>query len=308
MVEVQTVTKSIISLFLIMLIGIYGSKKEIITTKVNKALIDILLRMILPIMIFSSFTFTYNETIKNNVIKTFFYSLAAYIIVAIISRILTIPIKNEKKIILHFANVFTNTGYIGFPILNVVYGPEAVVYGSIFNMFFVIFLWTYGIKIFKGTMKRKELRQEIGKVLLNPSVIAVYLGIIMMIFDIRLPDIIASSVDSIGSMTSPLSMIIVGAIFSKVKIKNYLNDWTIYYGIFTKIILIPAILYIISLLINDRSMVANSVIILVAMPPAAMTSIFAEYFNIKRDYATIVMVVTTILSVFTLPILLRIIV
>jgi malate permease and related proteins len=306
--EIQTIIKSIISLFLIMLVGVYGSKKEIITANVSKGLTDILLEIALPCMIISSFAFSYNDTIKSNVIKTFYYSLAAYIIIAIASHILMLPVKGERKIILHFANIFTNTGYIGFPILNAIYGAEAVIYGSIFNMFFVIFLWTYGIMIFKGKIEKKELAHEIKIALLNPSVIAVCIGITMMIFNIKLPNVITASISSIGNMTGPLSMIIVGAMSSNINLKYHLRDWTIYYGIATKTIIIPAVLYFITLLIKDRSIVSNSVIIIASMPAAAMTSIFADSYNIKKDYATIIVIATTLISILTLPLLLRVII
>jgi len=304
----SAIIEGVISLFIIILVGVYGSNKKIITSEINKGLTDVLIQIALPFMIVSSFIFTYDNTIKGNVIKTFYYSFIAYIIMAVVSSILLVPIKSDKKTILHFANVFTNTGYIGFPILNSVYGAEGVIYGSIFNMFFAIFLWTYGIIIFRGAFNKKELKREIMKVLLNTSVIAVFIGIIIMIFNIQLPRAILSSVRSIGNMTGPLSMIIIGVILSKAKIKSYLKDWTIYYGITTNLILIPAILYFISLLIGDRSKVANTVIIMAAMPAAAMTSIFAESFDREKEYAAVIVSATTLLSIITLPVLLKIII
>jgi predicted permease len=258
-------------------------------------------------MVITSFSLTYDETIRDNVAKAFYYSFAVYIIMIIASKLLMMPVKNERKIIMHFSNIFTNTGFIGFPILNVIYGPEAVIYGSIFNVFFNIFIWTYGIIIFKGKMEKEEFKKELLKALKNPSLIAVYIGITMMIFNIKLPEVIFRSVSSVGSMTGPLSMIIVGALAYKVNIKEYLKEWTLYYGTAVNLIIIPAILYLISLLIKDRSIVANSVIILGAMPAGAMTSIFADHFDIQRDYASVVVVTTTLLSVFTIPILLKLI-
>lgn len=306
--EMPTIIKSVISLFLIMLVGVYGSKKGIIDNHVNRGLTKILLDITLPCMIITSFSFSYDKGVKSNVLKTFYYSLAVYIILIIISKVLTIPVKNEKRTILHFANVFTNTGYIGFPILNAIYGAEAVMYGSIFNIFFNIFLWTYGIIIFKGRMENQELIKELLKALKNPSLIAVYIGIIMMILDLKLSSVVLSSANSIGNITGPLSMIIVGVLATKVNIKEHLIDWTLYYGIAMKLVLIPAVLYFVSLLIRDRSVVSNTVIILGSMPAAAMTSIFSDSFNVKREYGAVVVVVTTLLSIFTIPILLRIII
>lgn len=305
--EVSVITESVVSLFIIILVGAYGSKRKIITAKLNKGLTDILIQIALPFMILSSFIYTYDNTIKSNVIKTFYYSLMAYIIIIFVSYLLLLPIKGDKKTILHFANVFTNTGYVGFPILNSVYGAEGVVYGSIFNMFFVILLWTYGLILYKGNFNTKELKEELKKILLNPSIIAVCLGIIIMVFNIQLPGALLSSIGAIGNITGPLSMIIIGVILSNVKIKKYLRDWTIYYGIATKLIIIPAIMYFISLLVGDSSKAINTVIIMSAMPASAMTSILAESFDKEKEYAAVIVSVTTLLSLITVTVLLKII-
>ncbi|AKL95159.1 permease [Clostridium aceticum] len=305
--EVSVIIESVISLFIIILVGVYGSKKKIITAETNKKLVDILIQIALPFMIVSSFIYTYDPTIKSNVIKTFYYCILAYILMILISHLLLLPVKSDRKIILHFANVFVNTGYVGFPILNSIYGAEGVIYGSIFNMFFVILVWTYGLILFKGNFDKKELKEELKKILLNPSIIAVCVGIMIMIFDIQLPGALISSVEAIGNITGPLSMIIIGVILADVKIKKYLRDWTIYYGVATKLIIIPAIIYLISLLIGDSSKAINTVVIMSAMPASAMTSILAESFDKKKEYAAVVVSVTTLLSLITVTILLKII-
>ena len=147
--EFSAITESVLSLFIIMLVGVYASKKGIITNDLNKGLTDILIKIALPFMIVSSFMFTYDDTIKTNVLKTFYYSLGAYAIMGIVSFIMLFPVKNNKKTVLHFANIFVNTGYVGFPVLNSIFGAEGIIYGSIFNLFFVIFVWTYGIMLYK---------------------------------------------------------------------------------------------------------------------------------------------------------------
>lgn len=305
--ELSAIINSVFSLLIMILVGVYANKKNIISSSMNKCLTDILIQIALPFMIVSSFIFTYDEAIKTNIMKAFFYSLTAYIIMTTISYILLIPIKNHKKTILHFANVFTNTGYVGFPILNSIYGPEGVIYGSIFNMFFVIFVWTYGLMLFKGSFSKQGLKEETKKVLLNPSIIAVILGILIMIYNIQLPNALLTSMKSIGNMTGPLSMFIIGVILSNVKIKNYLKDWTMYYGIATKLIIIPIIIYIIFMLAVDSSKVVNTVIIMTAMPASAMTSIFAESYEMEKDFAAMLVSVTTLLSLITVPVLLKII-
>ena len=259
-------------------------------------------------MILASFIFTYDETIKFNVLKTFIYSPMAYIIIALSSALLLIPIKKDKRTILHFSNIFTNTGYIGFPILNAMYGAEAVIYGSVFNMFFVIFLWTYGIILFTGSIDPDNLKKELLKILFNPSILAVVLGMLIMIFDIVIPELLLNTIRSVGNITGPLSMIIVGATLAKVEFKKSLRDWSIYYGMATRLIVIPLVIYLISILIGDRGIVSNAVIVMSAMPAASMTSILAENYELEAEYAATMVLMTTVFALLTIPFLVKILI
>lgn len=302
----QSITESVFSLFIMISVGVYGSRKKIINPELNKGLTDILIKIALPFMIVSSFIFTYDYTVKDNIVKTSYYSIAAYIIMAVVSRILLFPVKNDKKTILHFANVFVNTGYVGFPILNSIYGSEGVIYGSIFNMFFVILLWTYGIMLYRGGLEKGYLKKELIALLFNPSIIAVIIGVVIMVFDIRINGAILVGIKGIGSITGPLSMIIIGVILSNAKVKKYMRDWTVYYGITVKLIAIPIIIYMVSLQLPESSRALKSVIIMTAMPASAMTSILAESFGKEKDYAAIIVSATTLLSLITIPALLKI--
>lgn len=305
--EVSSITNSVIALLIIILIGVYSSRKKIITEELNKGLTDILIKIALPFMIISSFMFKYDDTIKYNVLKTFYYSLGAYIIMAAASYILLLPVKNSKKTVLHFANIFVNTGYVGFPVLNSIFGSEGVIYGSIFNMFFVIFVWTYGVILYKGNLEKGYIKREIINLLFNPSIIAVVVGIVIMVFNIEITGALLLSIKSIGNITGAISMLIIGVILSNVKIKQHIKDWIVYYGIAIKLIIIPVIIYLISLLLNDSSKAVYSVIIMTAMPASAMTSIFAESFNKEKEFAAIIVSATTLISLITVPILIKLI-
>ena len=297
------VFNKIIALFLIILIGVYGTKKHIINDDVNKGLRRILLEITLPLLVINSFRFSFDEGMGRNIITAFIYSILFMILGGIISYILLKPLKGEKKKILHFANFFSNCGFIGFPIINSIFGAEGVVYTSIFNMVFTIFLWTYGVMIFSDKLSKENIK----KVLLNPSIIAVYIGIPIMIFNIKLPASILDTTKIVGDMTAPISMIIVGSILSKVKIKSIFKEASVYYGALIKLIVIPLAIYMIKLIIKDNSSVIDTIIVIQAMPAAAMTSIFAADFDKEKEYGAIVVFVTTLLSIITIPVIVKVI-
>lgn len=299
--DLLVIVNGVISLFLIILVGVYAAKKRIITKEINKGLTNILLKITLPCLVVSSFIFDLSDELKDNIIRCFIYSPLVLIISIVISYILLIPIKGEKKIIIQFANVFSNCGFIGFPIVFSIYGNEGVIYASIFNLFFTAFLWTYGVILFNGKMKREDIK----KVLLNPAIVAVFIGLIIMIFGFDIPSVLSSTLDLVGNMTSPLSMIIVGVILGNAKIISYLKDKTIYYSAFLKLIIMPCILILISRLLKDTSLVIKTLIIVTAMPAAAMTSILAESFDKESEYSAVIVFITTLFSVITFPILLN---
>ena len=297
------VLNKIISLFLIILIGVYGSKKNIINEEINKGLRRILLEITLPLLVINCFSFEFSDGMGKNVLTAFIYSITFMALGAIISYIFLFPLKGEKKKILHFANVFSNCGFIGFPIINSLYGAEGVVYTSIFNMVFTIALWTYGVMIFSDKMSKKKIK----KVLVNPAIIAVYIGIPIMLLNIKLPSFLIDTTKIVGDMTAPISMIIVGSILSKVRIKDVFKEVSIYYEALIKLIIIPLILFLIKIIIKDNTTVINTIIVLQAMPAAAMTSIFAADFNKEKEYSAKVVFITTLLSIITIPIITKII-
>lgn len=298
------VLKEIMSLFLIILIGVYGKRRNIINEEVNIGLRKLLLDITLPLLIINSFNFTFQGEMKENILVAFIYSIAFFIVGIITSYIFLIIIKGEKKKILHFANIFSNCGFIGFPIINSIFGAEGMVYASIFNMIFNIFLWTYGVMIFSN----KVSKDSIKNVLLNPAIIAVYIGVIMMIFNIKLPSFILESTKLVGNMTPPISMIIVGVMLADVKLKDVFKEPTIYYGSIIKLIIIPLNLYFIKLLLKENSTIINTIILIQAMPAAAMTTIFSLDFNKEKEYSAIVVFISTLLSIITIPIVVKFII
>lgn len=297
------VINEVISVFLIVLVGVIASKTKIITDSINKGLTEILLKITLPLLVLSSFNLDFSTDMKANILKCFIYSFGVYIITPIISYVFLIPVKGSKKKVLQFANTFSNCAFIGFAVMDSVYGAEGVAYASVFNMFFSLFLWTYGVALFSDKLSLKEAK----KVLLNPGIVAVYIGIIMMVFNIKLPAIVFKSVKSVGSMTTPLSMVIVGVMLSKVNIKSLLKDWTLYYGTFIKLIVIPVFIFIVAVILKDESKVMNTMILLQAMPAAATTSIFAENFNKGQEYSAGIVFFTTLFCIVTFPIMLKLV-
>ena len=238
---------------------------------------------------------------EGNIIKAFIYSLAIFIITPFFAKSLLIKVDSRKKNILQFAMVFSNCGFMGFPIIESVFGQEGVMYASIFNLFFNFFIWTYGVMLFTEAQDLNEFK----KIFKNPGIIAVFIGLFLMLFSIEIPATILSTMRMVGGLTTPISMLIIGSLLATTNFKLALQDLSLYYGSIIKLLIIPSVLYFIAAIFHDTSIVVKCFILLQAMPAAAMTTIFAENYDKEKDYAVMIVSFSTALSVLTIPFIIK---
>lgn len=296
------VIKQILSLFLIILVGFYGRKKNIIDEALTKGFSKLLIEITTPLLIISSFSFSVNASMKGNLIKAFLYSLAIFIITPLFTRILFIKSDKRKRNILQFAMVFSNCGFMGFPIVESVFGQEGVIYASIFNLVFNLFVWTYGVVLFTDVADVTEMK----KVFKNPGIIAVFIGLFLMLFSIEIPSVLSSTIKMVGGLTTPISMLIIGSLLATTNFKLAVRDLSLYYGSIIKLLIIPGVLYFIAVIFHENSTVIKCFILMQAMPAGAMATIFAENFDKEKEYAVMIVSFSTALSVLTIPFIIKV--
>lgn len=289
------VMKQILSLFLIILVGFYGRKRSIIDANLTNGLSRMLLEITTPLLIISSFNINGASDLANRTI----YGVIIFLITPLMVRPLLIKIDKGKRNVLQFGLVFSNCGFMGIPLTAAVLGEEAVIYASIFNMCFNLFIWTYGVTLFTDRADFKDTK----KLLKNPGIIAVIIGLLLTVFSIKLPIVLMDTIKLVGHLTTPISMIIIGSLLASIDFKAAIKDKSIYYGSFIKLIIIPLVLYGISHLISDHSLVMKTYILIQAMPAGATTSLFAERFSREKEYSALVVSFSTLLSIITIPLI-----
>lgn len=295
-----SIVNQISILFFIIGIGFIVGKLKIITNELNVGLSKVLLNVTLPFLIISAFNFDFSK----DMLKTSGIILVISIIVhgglALISLLLYKKEEKSIKTILRFITIFSNCGFIGYPVAESIYGGEGVFYTAIYNVGYNLFVWTLGILMFQ-TEKEKGLYK---RVFLNPGIISVAIGMVLFIFSIKLPYAIAHTIDLIGGITIPLSMLIVGISICSVNLKSAFREIMYYYASFIRLIATPILVYVVLYFIGFREIALGIPVIVSAMPAASNTVPFAQIYNGNVDCASKITVVSTIFAMFTLPIIL----
>lgn len=296
------VLEQVMVLFLIMGVGFYAKKRGIIKGEVTKRLSDLLFQVTMPLLIISSFQFDFSKDMLKKVILVLLWAFLVHFGSVILGKLLYIKYPERRRQVLEFSTVFSNCGFMGFPVLNSIFGATAVFFGAVYLIPFNVFLWSYGAMVFSSEKKEGAVK----KVLLNPGIIAVVIGMVMFLFSLKLPGPIYDAVDMVGSMTTPLSMLIVGALMADIKIDEILKGFYLYYVTAVRLILIPLITLLAMKLFNTPDDVVAIIVICAAMPIAANTAIFAEQYDGDAVLASKCIGISTLFSVITIPLIITI--
>ncbi len=289
----------VIVLFIIMAVGFYAKKKKFLNNVVDKGLSELLLNITLPFMIITSFNIKYEASMVSNAQKIFIYSFLIHISLIFISKILFFKLPENKQQVFRFVTIFSNVGFMGYPVLESIYGGIGVFYAAIFNIAFNILVWTVGVMLFTGEKDFKSMR----KALANPALIAVIIGIILFTFSIKLPLPIETSIKLVGSTTTPISMIIVGSMLAEMQLKDAFSGFYVYYATIVRLFIVPMIVYVVLKLLKVDEMLLTICVILQAMPAAVMAPIIAKKYGGDSLLASQCVFITTIVSGITIPII-----
>lgn len=294
------VLNQVLVLFIIMLAGFIAGKAGVIDSTGSKKLGGVMLYVTSPMLVFKAFFIKFTTERLINIMWIVGMALSMFLLAILLSKLIYKKFPDDKSTILRFCAVFSNCGYMGLPLMQALYGDEGVFYGSFYVMCFHIMLWTYGYVMFGGQGTRKQIAV---KVLTKPSLIAVYLGMIIFIFGIPVPSPIESAVTAVGNMTMPISMLIIGSIISSTKLKEIVSDWRAYLSSFVRLVLMPLIAFALTRIPGVPAMPSAVLVTALAMPSAANTTVFAELFNKDAVFASKCVSVSTLLSIVTIPLI-----
>ena len=292
--NITTIVTQMIILLLIMIVGFAGAKKNVFNDEVNVYASNILLRIGIPGLIISSVKngspFTGSELLNVLIIFSLFT-----IFTGIVSKISVEVLHIEKnKALWQFMILFTNAGFMGLPAIQAILGDQAMLYGALFLLALNCLMYGYGESLFrKGGFSFKKF--------MNGPMIASIVALILCIFNIKLPYVVAQTCTYIGNVTTPLSMMVIGAGLVKMDVKELLDIKLWVFTIF-KMIVLPLI-YMFSLSIFQIDpLIENTIILIMCMPVASNSSVYALMYGEDATLASKAIFMTSVACVITIPI------
>lgn len=293
-----TIIQIQIEIFILVAVGFFAAKKGIFSPQTRRDMTNVIIYIILPCNIFHSFETKLSVGILQECAIVFAIAFGAQLLYIVLNRLLYNRFPIERRIVMQYATICNNAGFMGLPVIESVFGATGILYGSIVLIPMRIFMWTAGLSLFTKT----DRKQQFKSLATHPCIWAVILGFAYLFSPIRLPELVSSTINVIGSCMTAMAMIVVGSILSDVNFKKVFEKTTFYYS-FIRLLAIPAFIFIVLKLIGIDNVVIGVSVLSSAMPAATVTAMLSHKYGRDSEFASQLIFVSTLLSLITLPII-----
>ena len=299
--------KQMFILFVLMLVGFICKKKGIITGEGSKVISGIVVNVANPALILSAGINKTNTIEGKNLILAVGLALAVYVFLIICAIIVPrlLKISRENTGTYQVMTVFSNIGFMGFPVISAVYGSEALLYASLFLIPYNILIYTWCIAAMAQGKNSGENKKESveWKKIFNIGVIACILTIIAYVVKLQVPAPVESIITNLSNLTAPLSMMVIGASMTDMKIKELIKDRKLLIFMLLKLIVIPIVGVLAVKACGLEYTLVGVCLIMLATPVGSMTAMLAQQYDGDYELASKGVALSTILSVATMPLL-----
>ena len=200
-----------------------------------------------------------------------------------------------------FALLFGNVGFMGYPVVDSIFGHEAVFYAAVLNVVNTFAVFTVGTMLITGKSDVEGKRFE-KKVLYSTPMLAAY--VTMLIVALRIDDIptaISMPLTMIGNITVPAALMIIGSSMSQLSFRTMLGNGTVYATTAFRLLILPVGIYYLCRALGFSEFVVNINTVVIAMPVATYGTILCLKYGKDTTMITEVTFITTLLSMITIP-------
>ena len=290
-------------LYIIVAVGYICDRMGIYTEETAKKTVNFLLYFVASCTLINSFIkIDATPDTVGKFFTAFAFAVATHVIAILLNTLTFRNKQNEKNAVYKFASIYGNVAFMALPLAQAVLGDEGVLYCVGGAVVFNLLTFTHGVKL----MGKEGTKLNLKKLLINPGVIAVVIGLPIFISGIELPYIVTRPIGMLADLNTPVAMLVFGTYLSKTDLKTMLFDRKIYGVALMKLIVLPLICMGVYYLCGLSGTLLTAVIITASVPSANNTFMFASVYGRDTATASKTVALVSFLSILTMPVIIAI--
>ena len=292
----------ILVLFLLTGVGFFCRRAGILNQNSVSSLSKFLLNICIPAMIIYSMQIPFSQSIAEKSGTLIFAALCYYVIAFAVCFVTPyiLRCKKEEYGVFRFMTMFSNSMFMGFPILSMFFGPEAIFYAAIFNIPFTLLTYSVGIWILRSGEGGISFS---WKLLLNAAFLSTFVGILFFVTSFSIPDPFYGALGLLSDITTPMSLVVTGGFLASLETKAIFSNVRQYFAAGIRLLIIPAITFAVCSLFITDPLILGITVVTAGMPAAVNTVILAEEHDARPDIAAQGVFISTLLCILTIPLL-----
>lgn len=301
MIDMTVVIGKMFMLFAIMIAGFIASRIGVIDETANKKFSTLVVNITAPALILASANDDRLSGSKSDALFVLLIASCMYLILFILSLFVKYIFRLKQKDIglYRFMTIFGNNAFMGIPVVNAIFNN--VFYAALFNLPNNLLIYSLGGYLLSG--KGDEKPKLTLKNIINPGVVSATLALIMFLSGIKLPFVVKDTLQCVGDVTTPLSMLVIGSSLATQSVKKTLKNVRAYLFSIFKLIVAPAIIWFIGHFFITDFVILGVTVIISAMPCAAVTIMLCNEYDNDSATAAQNVFISTVLSVITIPLI-----
>ncbi|MGN0367423.1 MAG: AEC family transporter [Wujia sp.] len=300
--SVEVVLNVMLELFIIMAIGYTLAKLGCLDKTTSDKLSWMVVNLSMPLLIIASVFGKEGNLadVMDYLLYGCVFYLCSMLIAYLCCKLLFVRKKNMGTY--QFILIFTNCSFMGYPVMEAVLGPDSVFYMSIFNLPFNILAFSYGIWLLsRGSENQGGFSP---KKMLNAGIVSSILAIIIYANGIQFPKFIENTCSSVGGLTTPLSMLVLGITLAQLPVKELFNEIRLYPISAIRLVGLPVLTAVIVRMFTQDPMLIGVAVGTAAMPAASMSVMLTTLYGGNVKLASVGVFITTVCSVISIPLVL----
>lgn len=295
----MTVATQVAILFLLIGVGFICGKTKFLSDSAVTGMTDFVMYIVTPCIMIQAFQRQFDAELAGIFLQAILFAVITTVISWLLATLTLRDPDKRKESVYRFSAIFSNCGFMALPLENALLGPDGLFFGAAYLAVFNVSSWTLGLYM----MSHNKNLLSLKKLLKNPGIIGVAIGLLLFFTSTILPNIVSTPVDYLAALNTPIPMVVIGYHLSHAKIASIFRNFRAWLTLAERLLLIPLIGLAVGFIMQMNDIAFTACMIALCAPTAATCTMFSVIYDQDSELSVSLVSLGTLLSILTMPLI-----